>query len=565
MSTGVSTPVSARVLAAVQTILSLAYPLLIVWALAYFPPRRVAGVVLGLLALRGVLHVLRRRMARGTQGVRGARVPWSLALPVASVALVSAATAIANDPLGLLLAPVFVNAALLAAFAFSLRREPIVETLARLQVERLAPAEVRYCRRVTLVWCGFFVLNGGVGFVLAWTRSLEAWAFYTGFLSYVLMGLLFAGEYVYRHARFRRYEGGPADRLLSRVFPPRQTPERVGLDARGGDRARTVLLEVPTGLACWRGHFPGQPMLPGVVQVDWVLRELERWRGAPPQVLALEGLKFKQPVLPGEALVLRLEGEPASGSEAGGSPGESIDFRFVRGEEEVSRGRVRLGLGDAVAGRRSAVGEREGLAVGGQDGTPPWPAPAELLVHADPMVWLRGVEAHDERETRCLASVDDLGAFRDPEGGVGAHAALEWMAQAVAVHAGLERRARGEGPTLGLLLGSKHVRFARPAYTRGEQFRVVALRGWGGEQGASSFDCRVESLDGRVRVAEARLSCFVPGDEAPVPGLAAAHGGSGDGAVRGEVGQDGEDGEASLARSMRRGERRTPIPSGGAR
>lgn len=562
MSTGASTRVSARVLAAVQTILSIAYPLLIVWALARFPPRSVAGVVLVLLALRGALHILRRRIARGSIGARGMRVPWSLALPVASVAAVTAATAIANDPLGLLLAPVFVNVALLAAFALSLRREPIVETLARLQVERLAPAEVRYCRRVTLVWCGFFVLNAGVAFVLAWTRSLEAWAFYTGFLSYCLMGLLFAGEYVYRHVRFRRYEGGPGDRLLSRWFPPRQAPELVGIDARGGDRARTVLLEVPTGLACWRGHFPGQPMLPGVVQVDWVLRELERWRGAKPQVLALEGLKFKQPVLPGEALALGLERVLASGSEAGDSPRESIEFRILRGEEEVSRGRMRLGSNGAVAGLRATAGEASVRAVDDGKRALEWPAPAELLVHADPMVWLRRVEAHDERETRCLVSVDDLGAFRDPDGGVGAHAALEWMAQAVAVHAGLERRARGEGPTLGLLLGSKHVRFARPAYNRGEEFHVVAVRGWGGEHGASSFDCRVESPDGRVRVAEARLSCFVPGDEAPVPGMGAAHGAARDGAVGSE---GGEGGEAGLARSMRTGGMPTPIPSGGAR
>jgi predicted hotdog family 3-hydroxylacyl-ACP dehydratase len=169
------------------------------------------------------------------------------------------------------------------------------------------------------------------------------------------------------------------------------------------------------------------------------------------------------------------------------------------------------------------------------------------------MVWLRRIEAHDERETRCLVCVDDLGAFREGDGGVGAHVALEWMAQTVAAHAGLERRNRGEPPTLGLLLGSKHVRFARPAYTRGEAFRVVAVRGWGGEQGAASFDCRVESLDAGVRVAEARLSCFVPGDDSAATD------------ARGDTDRGHGAGEMSLDRGRRTDALRTESTSGGAR
>ncbi|MFO0689805.1 MAG: hypothetical protein U0900_13995 [Myxococcota bacterium] len=519
MSTGPATGGAGRVLALVQTVLTIAYPLLIVWALSRFPPRVVALVLLALLGVRAVVVVLRRR---GAPGAMGQQVPWSLALPVALVAAVSAATAVVNDPLGLLLAPVFVNAALFTAFALSLRSEPIVETLARLQVDRLAPAERRYCRRVTLVWCGFFVLNGAISFALAWTRSLDAWALYTGLLSYCLMGLLFAGEYLYRHVRFRRYVGGPADRLLARLLPPLQTPERTGVVLLDGGRVRSVRLEVPTGLACWRGHFPGQPMLPGVVQVDWVLRELADWLGEAPPLRAIEGLKFKQPVLPGDELELELEraGEGAlAGADEGASAdrGRAVDFRFLRDGEEVSRGRVCFGSPGTGPGLRAV--EAVGSGSGGASQAPSWPAPAELLIHADPMVWLRRVEAHDERETRCLVSVDDLGGFRDAAGGVGAHVALEWMAQAVAAHAGLERRARGEAPCLGLLLGSKHVGFARSAYTRGEQLRVVVVRGWGGERGPSSFDCHVEGLEGGVRVAEARLSCFVP-EQAAVDGLA---------------------------------------------
>ena len=51
--------------------------------------------------------------------------------------------------------------------------------------------------------------------------SLEVWTLYTGLVSYLLIGTLFAIEFVYRHWRFRRYLGAPTDALLRRIFPPR--------------------------------------------------------------------------------------------------------------------------------------------------------------------------------------------------------------------------------------------------------------------------------------------------------------------------------------------------------
>ncbi len=471
-------------LALAQAVLTVAYPLLILLALAWFEPRTVALVVVGMLALR----LLGLRFAK--RGRSGGRWPWPLLVPVGLVGVVAGATAIWNDPIGLLAAPVLVNLALLGSFALSLRGEPIVEQLAHLQVERLSPSEVRYCRQVTRVWCGFFVLNGAIALALALRRDLAVWAFYTGFLAYLAMGTLFAVEYVYRHARFRRYVGAVTDPVLFRIFPPRLAPEVTRIEASGGDQRRRTLLEVPTGLACWPGHFPGEPMLPGVVQVDWALREIERWRGGGARPAAIEGLKFKRPARPGDELVLDLELMAGDAAGAGSGAGvESIEFSFRCGDEAISQGRFRY----------SACESPLAPAAGGGPGLRPqvaldWPDPGDILVHAAPMIWLRSVEWHDARETGCRVAVADLGAFRDPDGGVGAHVALEWMAQCVAAHAGLERRARGEAPCLGLLLGSKRVRFARAAYTGRESFRVVAVRSWGGDQGAASFDCRVEEI-----------------------------------------------------------------------
>jgi uncharacterized membrane protein len=212
-------------------VLTIAYPLLILWGLSRFEPRVVALVVLGLLGLRLI------GARAGAAGVE--RSSWKGLWPLAIVAVVVAATAIWNQALGLLMTPVLVNAAMLASFALSLRGQPLVETFARLQVDRLAPAEVRYCRRVTWAWCGFFVANGGISLALALAQDRVAWALYTGGLSYLLMGAFFTGEFVYRHARFRRYVGAFTDPLLARWFPPGHAPEIVAIDGNRDDRARS--------------------------------------------------------------------------------------------------------------------------------------------------------------------------------------------------------------------------------------------------------------------------------------------------------------------------------------
>jgi uncharacterized membrane protein len=199
-------------MAIIQVVLGIAYPVLIFFSLSWFEPRVVAFVVLGLAGLRLL-------MARSSAAIAFVREVW---LPVVAVGAVALVTAIWNDPMGLLLAPTLINAALLLSFGSSLWGErPIVERFARLQAEDLSPAEVHYCRSVTKLWCGFFVANGSVALFLALARDIESWALFTGLISYILIGTLFGGEYLYRHWRFRRFVGGFADPLLKVIFPPR--------------------------------------------------------------------------------------------------------------------------------------------------------------------------------------------------------------------------------------------------------------------------------------------------------------------------------------------------------
>lgn len=100
--------------------------------------------------------------------------------------------------------PCLINLALALGFAASLHRGmPAIERLARLQEPDLPAAGVRYTRRVTWLWLGFFILNGSIAAGLSLWGSLHWWALYNGGVAYLLMGLLFVLEYGMR-CRLRR-------------------------------------------------------------------------------------------------------------------------------------------------------------------------------------------------------------------------------------------------------------------------------------------------------------------------------------------------------------------------
>ncbi|MBL0059052.1 MAG: hypothetical protein IPP35_08075 [Elusimicrobia bacterium] len=99
--------------------------------------------------------------------------------------------------------PVFVSAALLFSFGRTLWNPPtIIERFARLQVVDLSDAEVRYCRKVTIVWCFFFSGNALAALRIALFGTMDEWLIYNGVLSYLLVGTLLAGEHVIRWWHF---------------------------------------------------------------------------------------------------------------------------------------------------------------------------------------------------------------------------------------------------------------------------------------------------------------------------------------------------------------------------
>ena len=100
--------------------------------------------------------------------------------------------------------PALVNLFFLVLFGHTLFAGPsMVYRFATLKDKSIAISPYRkkiaaYCRNVTLVWCCFFIVNGSIALMSVFGESFGFWALYNGCIAYILMGLLFIGEYIVR-------------------------------------------------------------------------------------------------------------------------------------------------------------------------------------------------------------------------------------------------------------------------------------------------------------------------------------------------------------------------------
>lgn len=82
---------------------------------------------------------------------------------------------------------------------------------------------------------------------------------------------------------------------------------------------------------CLDGHFPGRPLVPGVVVLERVLAAVEAGHGAQGP-LQLPQVKFLQPLLPGQEAEVVLEGAPPAWR-----------FQVRRGDTVLASGQLRAG------------------------------------------------------------------------------------------------------------------------------------------------------------------------------------------------------------------------------
>ncbi|MCA3012516.1 MAG: hypothetical protein INH41_08970, partial [Myxococcaceae bacterium] len=99
-------------------------------------------------------------------------------------------------------------------------------------------------------------------------------------------------------------QGKVAHAVLLAAFRPTRPAvdwlERTKSSARGE-------FEVDPALSVLEGHFPGQPVVPGVAQVDWALSLGEQCFGLTPNLLRMEAIKFQALMRPGQRVALTLD------------------------------------------------------------------------------------------------------------------------------------------------------------------------------------------------------------------------------------------------------------------
>lgn len=127
---------------------------------------------------------------------------WALLLLIAALLLLLAAINstiyllyVPPVALPLLLAVVFINTLLPG-------KEPLVTAIGEASRGPLSAEMRRYTRGVTTLWAAVFCLMVLEAFVLALAGRPQLWSWVTSILNYLLIGILFLGEFIFRKWRF---------------------------------------------------------------------------------------------------------------------------------------------------------------------------------------------------------------------------------------------------------------------------------------------------------------------------------------------------------------------------
>ena len=102
--------------------------------------------------------------------------------------------------------PVVVNFLIFLMFFTSLfQKETVIQKIARAMEPDIKPKALEYTRKLTYVWAVFTFLNWLVSVATVF-MSEAVWALYNGFISYLLIGMFFAVEYIVRIRFKRKYD-----------------------------------------------------------------------------------------------------------------------------------------------------------------------------------------------------------------------------------------------------------------------------------------------------------------------------------------------------------------------
>lgn len=211
------------------------------------------------------------------------------------------------------------------------------------------------------------------------------------------------------------------------------------------------------------GHFPGRPILPGVVELALALAALRRETGRPMPLQGITFARLRQLVLPGDRLDL-------SAREDSGQQGAATRLRFdlKRDGEPIANGEFILGETvpaetGAASAARTAAGER-------------FPAPQALLPQQPPMCFLTTIVGQHADALDARARIPQRCALVC-DGAAPALALIEAAAQAAAAWEALRRRtAQGDAaPRVGYLVAMRDIEFFTAQIAAEQEFAVSVV------------------------------------------------------------------------------------------
>ncbi|KQV85168.1 3-hydroxylacyl-ACP dehydratase [Massilia sp. Root351] len=144
------------------------------------------------------------------------------------------------------------------------------------------------------------------------------------------------------------------------------------------------------------------------------------------------------------------------------------------------------------------------------------PAIGSLVPHAGAMLLLDRVLDVTAETLRAEVRIHP-GSMFCTDGGVGSWVGVEYMAQAVAAHAGWLAQQKGQAVKPGFLLGSRRYSTTQPQFACGDVLHVYVQQVLRGENGLAAFECRIVRAGGDcgaepAPLASGTLTVFQPDD-----------------------------------------------------
>ena len=132
-----------------------------------------------------------------------------------------------------------------------------------------------------------------------------------------------------------------------------------------------------------------------------------------------------------------------------------------------------------------------------------------LVPHSGAMSLLGRLLAAEGETLAAEVTIAD-GSMFCADGAVGAWVGVEYMAQAVAAHAGYCASLRGEPVRVGFLLGARRYACNVASFPVGSVLHIHVRRALQGENGLGAFDCRIEDSRDGAELATATITVFQP-------------------------------------------------------